>query len=115
MEGIEALRHAIDECPLKRQTIADLSGYNNTTINSWLRGETSPKWTALRDAINAAGFVPNITLELPMGRTFWKPADKKEAIRLYSKEFMKVGDIATEFSCKTVEVERMLKAEGQLL
>ena len=50
-----------------------------------------------------------------MGKTFWKPTDKKEAIRLYTKEFRSIGELATEFNCSREHVERMLKAEGQLL
>lgn len=50
-----------------------------------------------------------------MSRILWKPADKKEAIRLYSKEFKTIGDISLVFDCSVDEVERMLKVEGQLL
>ena len=115
MNGIEALRHSLDESKIRRMFIAEQSGVDNTTINKWLRGATSPTLVNLEAVINTCGFVMNTTLELPMGRSFWKPADKKKAIELYSKEFQTIGEIATEFDCTRDEVERMLKAEGQLL
>ena len=115
MNGIEALRRAIEHCPLKRHAIADKAGYDNTTINSWLRGETSPRWSDLEATINACGFVININLELPVGKKFWTPLNKKAAIYLYTKEFRTIGELATKFDCTREHVERMLKAEGQLL
>ena len=115
MNGIEALRHSLTVSQLKRKDVTAGSGLCNTAINKWLRGATSPTLVNLEAVINTCGFIMNTTLELPMGRTFWKPADKKKAIELYSKEFQTVGEIATEFDCTRDEVERMLKAEGQLL
>ena len=115
MNSMEALREALKMSPLNRQAIADKAGYNNTTINKWLRGVTSPKTMDINAVINATGFVMNITLELPMGKTFWNPLEKKAAIYLYTKEFRTIGEIATKFNCSREHVERMLKAEGQLL
>jgi len=46
---------------------------------------------------------------------YWEPTDKTEAIRLYSKEFKTIGEVAEVFDCSREHVERMLKAEGQLL
>ena len=115
MKPIEALRLAIDNSSLTQAVICSRAGSDNRTLSRWLSKETSPKALDLYDVIEAAGFIMNITLELPMGRTFWKPADKKEALRLYTKEFARIGEIAEKFSCKISEVERMLKAEGQLL
>jgi len=50
-----------------------------------------------------------------VNKAFWPPLDKKEAIRLYSKEFKTIGELATRFDCSREHIERMLKAEGQLL
>tara|TARA_R110000851_G_scaffold105683_4_gene224298 strand:- start:208 stop:555 length:348 start_codon:yes stop_codon:yes gene_type:complete len=115
MKYLEALRLAIKLSPFTQPVICKGAGNNNRTLSRWLSKETSPKAHDLYNTIEAAGFIMNITLELPMGRTFWKPADKKEALRLYTKEFARIGEIAEKFSCKISEVERMLKAEGQLL
>ena len=115
MNAIEALRQSLNNSQLQRKDIAEKSGVNRVTINKWLRGETSPTLVNLEAVVNTCGLTLNITLELPMGRTFWKPADKKKAIELYSKEFKTIGELATEFDCTRDEVERMLKAEGQLL
>ena len=46
---------------------------------------------------------------------YWEPLEKKEAIRLYNKEFHTIGEVAEMFRCTREHVERMLKAEGQLL
>ena len=46
---------------------------------------------------------------------FLTPADKAEAIRLYSKEDMPVREIAYALKVSPQVIERMLKAEGQLL
>jgi len=46
---------------------------------------------------------------------FLSPADKKEAIRLYSKESIPVVEIAYALKVRPEIIERMLKAEGLLL
>ena len=45
---------------------------------------------------------------------YWEPTDKAEAIRLYSKEFRTIGEVAEAFDCSRDHVERMLNAEGHL-
>ena len=98
-----------------RRVIAAKSGVTETTISNWLAKRSAPSVMLLTAVISACGYQLKITMSRglkPM--QFWKPADKKEAIRLYSKEFRTTGEIAEAFDCSRDHVERMLKAEGHL-
>jgi len=46
---------------------------------------------------------------------FLTPEDKAEAIRLYAKEDIPIVEIAYALKCSPDVIERMLRAEGQLL
>ena len=46
---------------------------------------------------------------------YWEPVEKKECIRLYSKEFVTISELSDLFRCTREHIERMLIAEGQLL
>lgn len=46
---------------------------------------------------------------------FLTPADKAEAIRLYTKLDVPIVEIAYALKCSPDVIERMLRAEGQLL
>jgi len=43
------------------------------------------------------------------------PREKARAVFMYSRLDKPLGDIAVELSCTVEHVERVLKAEGQLL